>query len=198
MSDPGQETTRNPDDWRKVRRFAVLDPSGETPGTVFPTVYVADELLVDPKSADGDAIGQLRALAGKAGWTIDENGTLEDPLPDDPTRETRPRSRGTSTSVRVRLGVAEGSEMVAGTPDAWDLLRQARSAGFGRPGHQPQPRAEHRLSRAQPVQGESVQGEPLQGESVQGERRDGRHRQLRRARVRRAAAGDLPRAGAGL
>jgi subtilisin family serine protease len=131
VSDPVRQAERDPDDWKKVRRFAVLDPAGEPPGSVFPTVYVADELLVDLKAADGDAIERLRSLAGQAGWTLEENGTLEDPLTDPEVREPIPRSRGAAVSVRVRLGVAEGRERVASTPDAWDLLRQARRDDFG-------------------------------------------------------------------
>lgn len=131
MSDARRRPAENPEDWRKVRRFAVLDPAGEPPGTVFPTVYVADELILDTKEADDDVVKRLRELAGQSGWTIEENGTLEDPIEGQEDRQVTPRSRRQIGSVRVRLGVAEGTERVATTPDAWALLRQARRDGFG-------------------------------------------------------------------
>lgn len=137
MSDQGVETRRNPDDWRKVRRFTLLDPAGEVPGTVFPALYVSDELLVDTGEADARAVERLRALAEKSGWTIDAGeggGSIEDPRIDPQRGMPIPRSRGVSRSVRLRLGMAKEAEHVVATPDAWALLRQARRAGWGKRG----------------------------------------------------------------
>ncbi len=134
MSDPRKDSTSGSADWRAVRRFAVLDPSGEAPGTVFPTVYVADELLIDTGKTDPLLIERLRALAANTGWTLsgtDRDGELEDPRIDRRTRRAIPRSRGASRSVRVRLGVSEKAEQVAPIPDAWALLRQLRRGDGG-------------------------------------------------------------------
>ncbi|MBO0980780.1 S8/S53 family peptidase [Microbacterium sp. SD291] len=136
MSDQ-DATMRDPDDWREVRRFALLDPSGEVPGSVFPTLYVADELLVHTAEADPRAIEELRALAAKAGWALDldaEDGGVEGPRSDPKRRRAPRRSRGASTSVLLHLGVASDADRVVATPDAWALLRQARRSDWGRRG----------------------------------------------------------------
>ena len=133
MSEPSRPTADDPDGWRRVRRFSVLDPAGEDPGSVFPTVYVSDELLVDPQVAP-DALDGLRGLAEKAGWTVDaggREGALEDPRIDPRTGEAVARSRGASVSVRVRVGAGDGA---FATPDAWALLRQARRTDWGAQG----------------------------------------------------------------
>ncbi len=137
MSDPSLESARDPNSWRNVPRFSVLDPGGEPPGTVLPTVFVTDELLVDTGVADPHSIDGLRALAETAGWTVefgDREGPLEDPRTDPRTGQSLPRSRGASTSVRLRLGVSVDGGRVPATPDAWALLRQARRNEWGKVG----------------------------------------------------------------
>ena len=142
MSDRGDDGTRDPDAWKKVRRVALLDPSGEAPGTVFPTLYVTDELLIHPGEAHSDALAGLRALAGDVGWSADPAPAPAPAGGARPAEDARVtersaragRSRGASTTVRISLGVAPGGERVAATPDAWALLRQARSTDWGRSG----------------------------------------------------------------
>jgi len=127
MSGQGYERTGNPDAWREARRFVVLDASGEAPGTVFPTVYVADELLLDPGPVEADVLGALQKLAVDAGWSVDPDPAT----PRAAETAADERSRGASESVRVRLSVTPGWEGVAATPDAWSLLRRARGTGWG-------------------------------------------------------------------
>ncbi len=137
MSDTPMESVNGPDDWRKVPRFSILDPAGEHAGSVLPTVYVTDELLVDTGAADPAALDRLRALAESAGWTVelgDGEGSLEDPRTDARSGRAVPRSRGASRSVRLRLGVSAGEDRIAATPDAWALLRQARRNDWGKAG----------------------------------------------------------------
>ncbi|GAA4491680.1 S8/S53 family peptidase [Microbacterium panaciterrae] len=141
MSDRGDERGGKPDEgtpeeWRTVPRFALLDPAGEEPGTVFPTLYVADELLIHPGEAHADALKNLQALAGSAGWSVasdDRDQPAESPR-DAEGRAGAGRSRGVSTSVRIRLGVAADQERIAATPDAWAVLRQARRTEWGQRG----------------------------------------------------------------
>lgn len=117
--------------WRRdpSDRWVVLDPAGEPKGTVFPTVYVGDELLVDPAVAADTVVSDLERLAREAGWTIEEV-----PLEGEPGDEQKPpRPSGASRTRRVRLGIGESREtgIVAATPDAWQLLRQARRNDVG-------------------------------------------------------------------
>lgn len=133
MSDLGPDQAGDEAAWRRVVRAAVLDPAGEEPGTVFPTVYVKDELLVDTSTAP-EALEGLRALAERADLTFDDGEELEDPRVDPETGELVPRSRGASASVRVRLRRADSEDAVTATPDAWALLRQARRTDWGRTG----------------------------------------------------------------
>lgn len=133
MTNPSMD----PNPWRMVPRIAVLDPAGEPPGTVFPTVYVTDELLLDRGAADPHALDGLRALAETAGWTIesgDREGSLEDPRTDPRSGRTVARSAGASKSVRLRVGVAPDGGRVTAAPDAWALLRQARRTDWGKAG----------------------------------------------------------------
>lgn len=106
-------------------RWKVLDPAGEPRGTVFTTVYVADELLVDTAIADAGVFGALEELAAAAGWVIEQRD-LEDPWSEAEGGTGEQRSPGASATVRVRLDVAPSSGVVAATPDAWQLLRKAR------------------------------------------------------------------------
>jgi subtilisin family serine protease len=112
-------------------RWNVLDPAGEPRGTVFTSVYVADELLVDRGVADDSVFGDLKALAAAAGWQIEQRD-LEEPWSEAEGGTGESRSPGASATVRVRLDVAEQSGVVASTPDAWQLLRQARRDGVDR------------------------------------------------------------------
>ena len=124
-----------PERWRKQRRFAILDPAGtdrDAPENqkVYPTVYVQDELIIDRNRMSADVQSRLAQLAGDAGWTFNENGQLEDPIPTDIPDSPIPRIPGESNSVRIRLGIDADKGVVAATPDAWQLLRQARLNGI--------------------------------------------------------------------
>lgn len=135
MSDNTDDSAAREDSWRdgESPRWAFLDPAGEPRHEVFSTAYVADELLVDedefgeippgePDAEREDPLRELRDLARQVGWTI-ERADLEDPDTDGDERQ-----RGLSRSVRVRIRVADSgvTGVVAETPDAWQLLRQAR------------------------------------------------------------------------
>ncbi|GAA1930272.1 hypothetical protein GCM10009775_22930 [Microbacterium aoyamense] len=129
------EPNRNPDpagSWKNDRlRWSILDPAGEKRDSVFSTVYVSDELLIDP-SATGDnedPFGDLQDLARLAGWTLDRRAPGDE-------SDGEERFTGASETFRVYLGVAPSSDQrttaaVAETPDAWQLLRQARANGKG-------------------------------------------------------------------
>jgi hypothetical protein len=137
VGDASRTSAKTPTDWRKVPRLSVLDPAGEPADTVFPTVYVSDEILVDRATADPRALDGLQALAETAGWTVglgDREISLEDPRTDPRTGAVLPRSPGASRSLRLRLGVSAGDGRVAATPDAWALLRQARRNDWGKAG----------------------------------------------------------------
>ncbi|GAT73644.1 peptidase S8 and S53, subtilisin, kexin, sedolisin [Microbacterium sp. HM58-2] len=134
MSDPRGEGRNGASGWRAERSFAVVDPAGEAPGTVLPSVYVADELLIDPGVADPGTIARLRSLAERTGWTVtgtEKDDALEDPRTDRRARRALPRTRGASRSIRVRLGVSAEAEQIPPTPDAWALLRQLRRSDEG-------------------------------------------------------------------
>jgi len=148
---PGEHS----EEWRRSGnlRWKVLDPAGQPRGkedpedrtsqdppfSVYSTVYVSDELIVsgttrdqiltwanrdqdsDP-DGDGDVPPSIVDIALRAGWIIDpldlEDGRPQ--APDDP--------------IRVRLRVApstgtNGTGVTAETPDAWEVLRQARVDG---------------------------------------------------------------------
>lgn len=111
--------------WRdsETLRIAELDPAGEPKGTVFPTLYVADELLLDPARFAANAGGGIEELAEAAGWQLEYPG-LSAPLP-----EWTERSTGEAQSVLARISTVEGRPAPAATPDAWQLLRQARLNG---------------------------------------------------------------------
>jgi subtilisin family serine protease len=133
--DQGAGGQIEPERWRKQRRFAILDPAGtdrDAPEDqkVYPTVYVQDELIIDQNRMNADVRSQLAQLAGDAGWTFNENGQLEDPIPTDIPDSPIPRIPGESNSVRIRLGIDADKGLVAATPDAWQLLRQARLNGI--------------------------------------------------------------------
>jgi serine protease len=104
-------------------RIAELDPAGEPKGTVFPTLYVADELLVDTERRTVNDLGDIEELARAAGWQLEFPG-LSDPLP-----EWSERTTGAAQSVRVRITTAPDRTRPATTPDAWQILRQARLNG---------------------------------------------------------------------
>lgn len=133
MSDPALEASE-PEEWRRSEypRWAVLDPAGEPKDTVFSTVYVKDELLinyagldVDPDDDNNAPLSTLRSVALQAGWDIHQE-PLEDPWSvsgDLVDREIVSESR------RVRITVAGNTGKVAETPDAWAVLRQLRADG---------------------------------------------------------------------
>jgi serine protease len=123
------------EEWRRSERlrWKVLDPAGqprgegfddEPPVGVYSTVYVSDELIIRGTSRDEilSRIGGLAPIAERAGWRIDDR-----PLEDD-------REQSDDTSLRARLSVrrneGEGAT-TAMTPDAWEVLRQARANGDG-------------------------------------------------------------------
>ncbi|WP_439593698.1 S8 family peptidase [Microbacterium sp.] len=127
VDDANQDAART-GSWKDDRlRWSILNPAGEKRGSVFSTVYVSDELLVDPTATgDGeDPFGTLEALAARAGWTLEQRPLEEG-------RDGEARFAGASSTYRVRLGVAPSTgreAAVAETPDAWQLLRQARANG---------------------------------------------------------------------
>lgn len=110
-------------DWRRDahRAWKVLEPTHEE--RVYSTVYVPDELIVTGTDRDDvqKRIGSLDALARRAGWSLTPF-ELED---------GRPSER--VPALRARLGVAPSSEteVTATTPDAWELIRQARRNADG-------------------------------------------------------------------
>jgi len=132
VSDLGNEQKS----WRKERRFAVLDPAGEPPESVFGTVYVADELLVDTGQADPQALENLRALAERSGWSLVVVDDDERKVSDILQQSSWPieREQNASQTLRLRLSLASGGDVVAATPDAWALLRHARSTDWGKRG----------------------------------------------------------------
>ena len=117
-------------EWRRSEspRWKVLDPAGEPKNEVFSTVYVADELIIKPVKNDSEEIvvdvptriESLQSIANRAGWNLEEL-ELEDG-----------RDPGRSESRRARLTVApsDGTGVTAQTPDAWEVLRQARQDGI--------------------------------------------------------------------
>lgn len=131
MSNTAEGLLPGEDDWRRERRWSVLDPAGEPKGTVFSSVYVTDELLVDDRVVGTEDFERLRNLAALNGWTLSDED-LEDPIVERGTAEPRRRSRGASSSSRARLSVAASqvAGTVGATPDAWRLLRQARHDGI--------------------------------------------------------------------
>lgn len=136
MSDPNTDQTEpDAEEWRRVDypRWAVLDPAGEPKDSVYSTVYVADELIVGIPPGEEDtesSVGRLRHLAELAGWEL-ESLNLEDQYTDE-NGELQDRSSGASRSRRVKLSIADSgsTEVTAETPDAWQLLRQARRDGI--------------------------------------------------------------------
>ena len=133
MSDRAPDASaRGEEEWRRSEypRWGVLDPAGEPKDSVYSTVYVQDELLFDPGTADSASEAKLRELARLAGWDLGPQ-ELEDPYVDE-NGEQRRRSPGASRSMRLKLTVADSSEtgVTAETPDAWQLLRQARRDGY--------------------------------------------------------------------
>ena len=140
---PGKHT----EEWRRSGnlRWKVLDPAGQPRGKwptpavpddepdveVYSTVYVSDELIITGGNRDEivERIGGgLTDIARRAGWRIDPR-ELED---------GRSPSGGGSpdggVSMRARLSVRRADEEVpitAATPDAWEVLRQARANADG-------------------------------------------------------------------
>ncbi|WP_345802845.1 S8/S53 family peptidase [Microbacterium sp. AZCO] len=133
MSDATKRATGDANGWRRVPRFSVLDPAGEPPHSVYSTVYVTDELLIDTAVVDEEALRSLRALAGTAGWRLEFEEDRRE-LAAFASRQTAPRSRGASTTVPVRLRAERTGERVAATPDAWALLREVRRSSWGKRG----------------------------------------------------------------
>lgn len=146
MADQSSEQSPRVEGWRDDRyRWAALDPAGDERGTVFSTVYIKDELIIDPVAAEEAAAGAgfavaapetgradpeaaVTTLAGILGWTV-ERRELED------RGEGEQSDPGRSRSYRLRLGVAPRQQpllpggVVAKSPDAWQVLRQARADG---------------------------------------------------------------------
>ena len=124
MSDPGNDEAAAEEEWRRSEypRWKVLEPAGEPKDEVFATVYVADELIVRPHEGVDvpGRIADLQSIALRAGWDLQEL-SLEDG-----------REPGRSASRRARLTVAptSGTAVTAQTPDAWEVLRQARADGI--------------------------------------------------------------------
>jgi hypothetical protein len=143
--DDGNEEAAFAGEWRHSERirWRVLDPAGEPRGTanpasfpreelpytVYSTVYVADELIVRPslKSDDSDEIvdvptriDDLRTIANRAGWDLQETD-LED------GRE--PVSATASRRALLTVAPTSATSVTAQTPDAWEVLRQARRDG---------------------------------------------------------------------
>lgn len=133
------------EEWRRSGnlRWKVLDPAGQPRGKwptpalpddepdveVYSTVYVADELIVTGGSRDEVVSrigGSLEAIARRAGWRIDSRELEEGRAP-------RDREPGESVSLRARLSVRrnDDDQITAGTPDAWEVLRQARANADG-------------------------------------------------------------------
>lgn len=136
MSDPSTGDGVNDGYWRAAKpRWAVLDPAGTRHGSVFPTVYVADELLIRD-GTDNTNYSEIQRLAARAGWIAEERALSEraaaDTGSDEDVERGEGRFPGASTTVRMTLRVEESqqSEVVAETPDAWQLLRQARRDGI--------------------------------------------------------------------
>lgn len=124
MNDSPESREAHDEEWRRseLPRWKVLDPAGEQKDAVFSTVYIADELIVRPHEA-GDVASRiidLQAIANRAGWDLEEVGLEDD------------REPGRSASRRARLTVAPsaGTPVTAQTPDAWEVLRQARRDGL--------------------------------------------------------------------
>jgi serine protease len=130
------------EEWRRSARlrWKVLHPAGkprgeeavddnyrEEPGfPVYSTIYVSDELIV--AGANRDAVrereGGIVEIARRAGWSIDPLNLEDD------------RSQSDDAPIRARLSVAPstgsaGSGVTAQTPDAWEVLRQARADNDG-------------------------------------------------------------------
>jgi serine protease len=131
VDDPHESHRGTGDEWRRGThlRWKVLDPAGQPRGEtdddepkipVYSTVYVSDELIVrgPDLSVILDRIGSLRGIAERAGWRIDDR-ELEDG-----------REQEENASRRARLSVARSDEITAQTPDAWEVLRQARANGI--------------------------------------------------------------------
>jgi len=130
------------EEWRRSGRlrWKVLDPAGqprgedpvddnyhEEPGVpVYSSVYVSDELIVAGSNRDAvrNREGGIVEIARRAGWSIDPLN-LEDGRPVDPAAPIRAR-----LSVAPSTGPA-GSGVTAQTPDAWEILRQARADNDG-------------------------------------------------------------------
>ncbi|MFH8249085.1 S8 family peptidase [Microbacterium sp. B2969] len=118
----------------------MLDPAGEPPNSVFPTIYVTDELLIDRNFIDEAAFAQLTTWAARAGWTLEivrPAPTIEVAASEQSgLTASRPpvRSRGASMTVRARLRLAHDGERVVADPDAWALVREVRRTDWGRRG----------------------------------------------------------------
>jgi serine protease len=116
--------------WRREKspRWKVLDPAGEDRGDrdlppVYSTVYVADELIISVETAD-TTLSRLRQLADDAGWFVDEEVQFEDPYFDGGGLVSRPPDPEGSRRLRFSVGDNRSRDIVAATPDAWELLRQ--------------------------------------------------------------------------
>ncbi len=130
------------EEWRRSGnlRWKVLDPAGQPRGKwpatdlpddepdveVYSTVYVSDELIITGGSR-GEILdrigGGLTDIARRAGWRIDPR-ELED------GRSPSGGSPSGGVSMRARLSVRRADEVdpiTAATPDAWEVLRQARA-----------------------------------------------------------------------
>ena len=152
---PHASSGKHTEEWRRSGnlRWKVLDPAGQPRGegtddepkvSVYSTVYVSDELIVRGASrADilGRISGGLTDIAKRAGWRIDTRDLEDDRAQDD------------DVSMRARLSVrrnvagdagdgndaddgSDGGDGSAGsitatTPDAWEVLRQARANDDG-------------------------------------------------------------------
>lgn len=139
---PHASSGSHSEQWRRSGhlRWKVLDPAGqprgeeavddnyhEEPGVpVYSTVYVSDELIVAGSNRDAvrNREGGIVEIARRAGWSIDPLN-LEDGRPVDPDAPIRAR-----LSVAPSTGSA-GSGVTAQTPDAWEILRQARADNDG-------------------------------------------------------------------
>ena len=139
---PHASSGKHTEEWRRSGnlRWKVLDPAGqprgeetvddnyhEEPGVpVYSTVYVSDELIVAGSNRDAvrNREGGIVEIARRAGWSIDPLN-LEDGRPVDPDAPIRAR-----LSVAPSTGSA-GSGVTAQTPDAWEILRQARADNDG-------------------------------------------------------------------
>lgn len=116
--------------WRKEPspRWKLLDPAGEDRGDfdlppVYSTVYVADELIISVETTD-TTLDRLRSLANDSGWVVDEEVSFEEPYFDGGSLVARPPDSDGSRRVRLSVGDNSGRDIVAETPDAWNLVRQ--------------------------------------------------------------------------